>query len=106
MINAAGKQALKNGGPPVTNCFAGRPLSALKPRFLSKFGADAGQGRAGEASRRKKQDFGHGRHVGNRTLTLSRHNRRHRGRHAFRLRLTARASGRAPDPWLRGSNSR
>ncbi len=106
MINAAGKQALKNGGPSVTNCFAGRPLGALKLRFLSKYGADTGKGRASDGFLVQKQDYSHIRHVGNRTLTLSRHNRRHRGRHAYRLRLTARASGRAPDPWLRGSNSR
>src|SRR5690242_20667573 len=106
MINAAGKQALKNGGPPVTNCFAGRPFGVPETPFISKYGADTGKGRGARASRRKKQDFGHVRDGGNRTLTLSRHNRCHRGRHAFRLRLTARARGWAPNPWLRGSNSR
>jgi hypothetical protein len=57
MINAAGKQALKNGRPPVTNCFAGRPLGALKSPFLSKTGAGAGKGRAGEGSQTEKSNI-------------------------------------------------
>src|SRR5690349_2340529 len=58
MINAAGKQALKNSGPPVTNCFADRPDSARKCRF----GVQSGVVRAGDALARASENrhFGAG----------------------------------------------
>jgi hypothetical protein len=87
MINAAGKQALKNSRPRVTICFAGGPVGALKSRFMPKYGAAAGKGRRPRGSQVEKQHFGQVRGGGNRTLTLSRHNRCIGGAIPFALRL-------------------
>ena len=101
MINAAGKQAIKNGGPQVTNSFPEGPE-------VAKCGLGERQIRPARGLPRRKMTLeGADAYDRNRTLTLSRHNNSHRGRRAFRSSPGCEAERAGlPDPWLRWSNSR
>src|SRR5262249_6113208 len=98
MINGAGKQAIKNRGPRVTNSFPGqgarvgcRPSASLSGRQYW-----LGQGQIGVAwgLRAEKMNIaGWGGYGGNRTLTLSRHNPCHRRRRAVRSSPTYEGGG-------------
>jgi hypothetical protein len=119
MINGAGKQAIKNGGLPVTNSFPEKGSRSLRappqarwevPRksLHVPWAASAGSVKAKNTARlglpgKKMNVEDRGGYGGNRTLTLSRHNPCHCGRRGFRSSPGCQAErGGAPVPWLRG----